>query len=332
MSAILSSMPPAAFVPPAEDRVEAKFAAEEAYQRLLSRLCKASVNKRYEAYRDIDWDAHEMRIDPDDPVFALPEEDSLGGTAWYRAQPAGARSRIGLQMSASFMYTGRLFEGILCRGLLRFAMAQPHRSLECRFAYHEVIEEAHHSLMFQEFVNRSGMPVPLVDAELLETGDFIAELGSSFPELLFFYALGGEDPIDFAQRDAIQRGVQQHPLLRRISQIHITEEARHTAFARAYLRVNVPRLAPERRQELSILVPQMLGQMAAKMLEAPPAIVEGYDIPPDVVAEAYTDNVAHRQRTIDALAKIRELCQDLDLMAEQPRSLWLSEGLMLSDG
>src|SRR3989454_8600620 len=34
------------------------------------------------------------------------------------------------------------------------------RSPEFRYVYHEVIEEAQHSLMFQEFVNRSGFDIP----------------------------------------------------------------------------------------------------------------------------------------------------------------------------
>ena len=184
-----------------------------------------------------------MAIDPEDPRWELPADSPLGATEWYRSQPAGVRSRIGLNMSAGFTYTGRIFEGVLSRGLLRFAATQPHGSLEYRFAYHEVIEEAHHSLMFQEFVNRSGMPVPIVDDDFINATAQVAEYGTTFPELLFIYALGGEDPIDHAQREGYRQGTERHPLIQRISQIHIVEEARHVAFARAYLRLNVPKLS-----------------------------------------------------------------------------------------
>ena len=67
------------------------------------------------------------------------------------------------------MKTGLVFENILQRGLLEFAMTLPNDSTEFRYAYHEVIEEAQHTLMFQEFVNRSGL-----DADGLTLRDRLA--------------------------------------------------------------------------------------------------------------------------------------------------------------
>lgn len=237
------------FVPPDEDALEGGADQEADFQKLLARLCAASVVRRYEAYRDIAWDDPEMQIDPDDPRWQLPDDHPLGATDWYKAQPPEKRARIGLNMSAGFCYTGRIFEGVLSRGLLRFAATQPHNSLEYRFAYHEVIEEAHHSLMFQEFVNRTGLPVPTVDAEFIQATSAVAEYGTTFPELLFIYALGGEDPIDYVQREGYRKRSDRHPLMQRISQIHIVEEARHVAFARSFLRLNVPKLSDTKRSE-----------------------------------------------------------------------------------
>src|SRR5207237_1059341 len=82
--------------------------------------------------------------------------DVLGGSAWYRAQPLAVRARLGLHLVAHFMKIGLQFEGVLKRGLLAFAASLPNRSPEFRYVYHEIIEEAQHALMFQEFVNRSG--------------------------------------------------------------------------------------------------------------------------------------------------------------------------------
>lgn len=208
------------FVPPDEDSIEGGSDKEAEYQKLLQRLCAASVVRRYEAYRDIAWDDPEMLVDPDDPRWELPEDHPLAATDWYKAQPSGVRSRIGLNMTAGFCYTGRIFEGVLSRGLLRFAAVQPHNSLEYRFAYHEVIEEAHHSLMFQEFVNRSGMPVPLVTADVMQFTDKVAQYGSTFPELLFICALGGEDPIDYVQREGWRKGTDRHPEQAHLSDPH----------------------------------------------------------------------------------------------------------------
>jgi hypothetical protein len=328
MSSKETALLEADFVPPDEDSLEFGSDREADFQRLLERLCAASVVRRYEAYRDIAWDDPVMQVDPDDPRWQLPDDHPLGATQWYQSQPAEVRSRIGLNMTAGFCYTGRIFEGVLSRGLLRFAAAQPHNSLEYRFAYHEVIEEAHHSLMFQEFVNRTGLPVPVVDAEFIQATSTVAEYGTTFPELLFIYALGGEDPIDYVQREGYRKRSDRHPLIQRISQIHIVEEARHVAFARSYLRLNVPRLSEEKRAEMSVAVPGILAVLSSLMMQPPQHIIETYGIPPEVIDEAFTNNPAHRELVVASLSKIRALCEELGLMTPEATQLWELAGLL----
>ena len=51
------------------------------------------------------------------------------------------------------------FENLLQRGLLSYAFRLPNGAPEYRYLHHEIIEESQHSLMFQELVNRSGLPV-----------------------------------------------------------------------------------------------------------------------------------------------------------------------------
>src|SRR5438093_3182438 len=174
------------------------------YQHLLRRLSHQSVVKHFDAYADIDWDAGEYRIDPEDPRWELDSDDVLGATAWYRAQPQATRARLGLHLVATKMKTGVQFENALQRGLLEFAFALPNGSPEFRYVYHEVIEEGQHSLMFQEFVNRTRLDVGGLG--------FWDRLGSRrvvvsarrFPALFFIFVLGGEDPTDHAQRPELQ--------------------------------------------------------------------------------------------------------------------------------
>src|SRR5439155_18584287 len=91
--------------------------------------------------------------------------------------PAQTRAQIGLDRTASMMKIGLEFERVLKRGLLEFVGTLPNGALEFRYAYHEIIEEAQHSLMFQEFVNRSGFDA--AGLSRLETfgARFIAALG-----------------------------------------------------------------------------------------------------------------------------------------------------------
>jgi len=184
----------------------------ETYAELVRRLSHQSVLKHFDAYADIDWDGDDFRIDPADPRWELGPEDSLGETAWYRAQPPDIRARIGLHLVATFMKTGLQFESILKRGLLDFAFDLPNGSPEYRYVYHEVIEEAQHALMFQEFVNRTGFDIPGLGGLDRFLSRTVIRLARIFPELFFFFVLGGEDPIDYVQRKMLSEDENLHPL------------------------------------------------------------------------------------------------------------------------
>jgi len=265
-------------------------------------LSVQSVRKHYRAYEDIAWDAPEMQIDPKDPRFELGPDEGLGRTQWYRDLPQETRARIGLSGTVGAMKLGVVFESVLKRGLLEFAAGLPNRSEEFRYAYHEVIEEAHHSLMFQELINRSGLnPAPMPRA--LQRGTrYVVRMARVFPELFFFFVLGGEEPIDFAQKQTIKSGRTLHPLVKRIMQIHITEEARHLCFARNYLQRTVPRLSAFNRLRLRVALPVLLGIMAKMMLQPSSAMIRRYQIPTSVIRQAYDDNPDHKRKVRASLA------------------------------
>jgi hypothetical protein len=293
-----------------------------AYEALVARLSRQSVTKHFDAYADVDWDGPEMRIDADDPRFELPATDPLAATEWYRTQPPEIRARIGLHRIAGNMKVGLQFESVLQRGLLEYAATLPNGSPEFRYAYHEVIEEGHHSMMFQEFVNRSGIPVRGLPKPMQFASHQVVKLGHLFPELFFTFVLGGEDPIDFVQRSALRSSEDLHPLLERIMRIHVTEEARHLSFARHYLRLQVSQLGWGRRQVLAVGTPIVLGTMAALMLRPSPEVVKTYRIPKDVLREAYANNPESRQYVVDSLRKVRELCVELDLINPVSQTIW----------
>jgi hypothetical protein len=262
-------------------------AATDRYGALLGRLSHQSVVKHFDAYADIDWDADEYRIDPEDPRWELGSDDVLGATAWYRAQPQAARARLGLHLVATKMKVGTQFENVLQRGLLEFAWTLPNGAPEFRYVYHEVIEEGQHSLMFQEFVNRTGFEVAgLGFWDRLGARRVIAT-ARRFPALFFVFVLGGEDPIDHVQRTALRGGQPIHPLQ----------------------------------------APLVLGQMAQAMLRPSADVVRTHGIPGDVIAEAYTRNPRHRDNTLAALAKLRDLCRDVGIVTPWSVRLWRAAGI-----
>ncbi|CAN5427842.1 hypothetical protein BH18ACT3_BH18ACT3_14500 [soil metagenome] len=175
--------------------------------------------------------------------------------------------------------------------------------------------------MFQEFVNQSGF-----DARGLGRIDrigarIVIALARWFPELFFVFVLGGEDPIDHVQRRSLRRGGN-HPLVERIMRIHVTEEARHLSFARHYLKRSVPNLPRWRRAALAAWAPVVLAVMAEMMLQPSRQLVATYGIPTEVIEEAYTRNPAHRERSIESLAKVRALCEELGLLRRPFGRLW----------
>lgn len=313
---------PEEFIVPEEERV-AEAVPSDAYFDLIRRLSHQSVVKHFDAYADIDWDSSEFRIDHDDSRWELEPDDVLGATEWYRTQPAGIRSRIGLRMLANFMKIGVVFEYVLKRGLLDFASRLPSGSPEFRYCYHETIEEAQHSLMFQEFINRTGFKIPGLSGIERRGADFVVKYARKFPELFFVFVLAGEDPIDYVQRQSLRKNREEiHPLFRRIMQIHITEEARHMSFARHALRIRVPELKSSRRWRLGLCAPLILGVMGKMMMEASPQIAREYNIPREVVNAAYRKNPIHGARIHEASTKLFGLCQELGLVNRWSVRLW----------
>src|SRR5207253_2022804 len=236
------------YVLPEEEQIAAT------YQHLLRRLSHQSVVKHFDAYADIDWDADEYRIDPEDPRWELGPGAVPGARAWYRARPQAARARLGLHLVATKMKIGTQFENVLQRGLLEFAWTLPNGAPEFRYVYHEVIEEGQHSLMFQEFVNRTGFDVP---------------------GLGFWDRLGSRRVVATARR----------------------------------------------------FPPLVLGQMAQAMLRPSADVVRTHGIPAGVIAEAYTRNPRHRENTLAALAKLRDLCRDVGIVTPWSVRLWRAAGI-----
>jgi hypothetical protein len=296
--------------------------ADQAWLSLLDRLNHQSLTRHFNAYTDVDWDSPQMALDPEDPRFELPGDDPLGATTWYRELPAATRARLGCEVVASKMKIGLVFESVLKRGLLEFTSTLPNQAPEFRYAYHEIIEEAQHSLMFQEFVNRSGFDAAGLRAPERFGSRIVVTFGRRFPQLFFLFVLGGEDPIDYVQRRELRSGRDIHPLLERIMRIHVTEEARHLSFARHYLKRTVPALSARRRVRLAVAAPVILGAMAQLMLKPSSQLVARYQIPRAVIAEAYTRDPRHRADTAASLAKVRKLCVELGLTGAPYRFLW----------
>ncbi len=300
------------------------------HEELATRLHRASVAKHADAYADVAWDAPEHRIEIEDPRFALQPLEGLGRTAWYRALPEAQRARIGLHLSLAQLRVGMDFESILCRGLLELAFESQPGSADLRYAYQEVIEEAQHSLMFQEFIARAGLPVRGLVGIERRVSFRIPKLARTFPELFFLHVLGGEAPIDHVQRRELARTDETHPLLRTIMRIHVTEEARHISFARSYLREHVPQLGWWKRTRLSVHAPFVLAAMVQEMIVPPRWLLDLYGVPAQTRREI-RDCPHARQGIVDGLGPIRSILSESGIVTPRNLALWRAMGLAPSE-
>ncbi len=316
----IDTAPPAATTPSAE--TDAKFHA------LVRRLSEQSVRKHFDAYVDVPWDDHP--IDPADPRWELADTDPLARTEWYRALPQPTRARLGLFSVVAKMKTGLQFENVLARGILEFVDSLPNGAPEYRYAMHELIEEGQHQLMFQEFVNRSGIDVDGMPLDARIGSRFVVFLGRLFPELFFMFVLGGEDPIDHVQREALKAG-DSHPLLEAIMRIHVTEEARHLSFARHFLKDRVATMGRAKKAALTVGTPLILGEMGRMMLMPSRQMIREFDIPEGVIREAYLDNPEFSAGAATALRKVRSLARELGITGRVGRRLWIRRNIWAED-
>lgn len=294
------------------------------FESIVARLSRQSVERNHDAYADIPWDDPDMAIDPDDPRFELPSFDAVSRTDWYRRQAPGVRSRVGLHRLAATMRIGWEFENVLQRGLLAHAFWMPNGRVEFRYMHHEIIEESQHTLMFQEFVNRTGMDVRGMPWTMKFGSGLVVRMAKRLPALFFLFVLGGEDPVDHLQRRALREPV--HPLVERIIRIHLAEEARHLSFARSYLKTHVPTLPAWRRHALSVIAPVLYGTMARIMVYPPPSVMRSFQVPRAEVRAALR-HPDQRRVLADSVAKTRRTCAEVGLMTPLARRIWKLMGV-----
>jgi P-aminobenzoate N-oxygenase AurF len=301
----------------------------QTYEDRLRTLSEASVHQHFDAFLDIDWDHPDFAIDPTDERWILPEADVLGRHPWYQALPREEQIRVGLYRQANVTKVGLQFEQILIAGLMNYAFRLPNGSPEFRYSTHEATEECHHTQMFQEFVNRSGQDVPGGSRFFRTVGPVLPLAARLVPFGFFYGVLAGEEPIDHVQKSILRAGEEVHPLLRRIMQIHVAEEARHIGFAHQYLQHRAPRLRRHERAVLSVAVPVIMRWLCDEILVPSRRARKDMGIPRSVVKDLYWGKPESRKMLRDLFGDVRMLAEETQMMNPVSRRVWR---LMKIDG
>ncbi|MFD4291980.1 diiron oxygenase [Rhodococcus sp. NPDC058532] len=298
-------------------------AAADDYDDVLRQLSEASVHKHFDPYVDIDWDSPEFAVVPDDDRWILnPEDDPLGAHPWYQAQSREKQIEIGMWRQANVAKVGLQFENILIRGMMQYVFYLPNGSAEYRYCTHECIEEGHHTLMFQEMVNRIGADAPGMGPVLRTLSAFIPLAATPLPELFFVGVLAGEEPIDHLQKSFLRGDSPMHPIMKSVMAIHVAEEARHISFAHRFLRRRVPMMSRAGRFALSIATPITMRILCDAIVIPPKSFWRRFDIPKSVRKELFWDSPQSQQALRNYFGDVRMLASDAGLMNRVSKRVW----------
>lgn len=294
--------------------------------KMLDRLNKLSVTNSHDAYEDVPWDEPGFEVWNIEGLLDTPNHDPMFDTLWYRNLTDVDKARFACYRIASQMKIGGTFENILQQGLLRMATKMDNGSKAFRYVHHEIIEESQHTMMFQEFVDRTGLPVVGMDQPWRTIGRPLT-LAHQWPEPAFFFAfvLGGEEPVDHMQRLWLKQGIG-HPLIEKIIRIHVTEEARHISFARHYLHEEVPQLNRLTRRLLALHAPITMSIMASIMVKPARDVRRHCGLPDHVVNEAFRTEKG-RELMAQSVSKVQRLWEELDLMTGPSKQAWKRTGI-----
>jgi hypothetical protein len=298
------------------------------YQEMLRTLSEGSVHVHFDPYEDIDWDAPELQLDPDDPGWVLPaEHDPLGATAWYQALPAERQREIGRWRIANAVRVGAAFESVLIRGMMQYAVKLPNGSPEFRYCLHEMTEECNHIQMFQELVNRMGVDAPGMRPLLRLSSPFLGGVLAIWPVSLMIAILAGEEPIDHHQKALLREEGSVPPLVRRVMEIHIAEEARHISFAGEFLRHRLREIGPVRKALLSVVFPIVMRGACEEIATMPRPLTKQLGVPRKVHREAFWRSPASQQIMAGYFADMRALATETGLMTPLGKRVWKALGI-----
>ncbi|MFW6775124.1 AurF N-oxygenase family protein [Nocardioides sp. CPCC 205120] len=301
--------------------------SDEEYAEVLHRLSVASVERHFDAFVDIDWDHPDFQVRHDDPRWILPSADPLGASEWYRSQPVEKQIEMGLWRQANIFKVGWQFENILIRGIMQYVFSLKNGSPEYRYLMHEATEECHHTQMFQEAVNRVGMDVSGMPRWIRALSPTFSLVANRLPVIFFVGVLAGEEPIDHTQKAILRSRDEIHPMMGRIMEIHVAEEARHISFAHELIKRRAPKMGRVNKLAVSLLYPIIMRILGDAILMPPKEFRRKFDVPESLIKELYWDSPESQKMLADTFADVRMLAEQSGLMNPLAKRLWKRLGM-----
>lgn len=209
-----------------------------------------------------------------DKYWLPPEAISLHGLPEFMRLPDTQRMRLSQYEFLNFLEAGLWLEGLFME---RIARSLAHRSPDraaLKYRLHELREEAGHSLMFLELMERSGLCIP---ARARPSVPLARLFGRYAPleSLAFWLAvlIGEEIP------DRLNRYIRRHPqgvcpVVVEMSTAHMIDEARHINYARHLIDERLKGARAWQRALIRAVIQKLLRQFVSVFCYPPAAVYE----------------------------------------------------------
>ena len=129
------------------------------------------------------------------------------------------------------------------------------------YSLHEIREEAGHSLMFLQLMEKSGLPLPPLAVKRPWLADMLGRHAPNNSVIFWLAVLIGEEVPDRYNRHVrLSPGGAVNPLIRQMCTLHIIDEARHIAHTRSALEIAFKSVGKIHKQLLTVLTKRLMAQ------------------------------------------------------------------------
>jgi P-aminobenzoate N-oxygenase AurF len=198
-------------------------------QTLIERLIRISKEKPLMPESFVPW-----QTDFVDGQIYLPESlVSLAGLPIYDTLTLWQKQELARHEVVQAMYSYCWSEGLFCVFMNRYILNRDPQDIERQFLIRELIEEYRHQEMFAQTIEKlKGEPLKVgwIQRSL---GGFTAKF---MPDSVLFLSCIAIEMMADQYGEAIRKHTDSYPVLRKVSQLHNIEEARHILYTQAVLK------------------------------------------------------------------------------------------------
>ena len=288
-------------------------------EAIAERLLRASAVKSFDPEVDVDWGQPLL----DDHFFMPEHRVSLYGTELWASMTRQQRIDLSRHEIASTASVGIWFEIVLLQLLARHIYDLSPTNDHVRYALVEIGDECRHSVMFSRFIEKLGCPAYGPGPTAHTLGRLLKTVARG-PEV-FSAILIAEEILDTLQRELMaDESVQ--PLVRRISQIHVIEEARHVRYAQDELVRQMASASPAAKAWARWVTARAALVISSRLIHPDAYAAVGLD--PVVARGVAMANPARRESMRWAASRLVRRFNEVGLLGGPGLLLWRRSGLI----